>query len=64
MTDALQAAFPQTEPEDGDDRRRRWRIPAKAIAPLLTPSSDELAALATAISELEAQQMTAESATL
>lgn len=64
MTDALQAAFPQTEPEDGDDRRRRWRIHAKAIAPLLTPSAEELASLATAISELEAGQMTTEAATL
>lgn len=64
MTDALQAAFPQTEAEDGDDRKRRWRIHAKAIAPLLTPSAEELAALATAITELEAEQMTAEAATL
>lgn len=64
MTDALHAAFPQTEVEDGYDRKRRWRIHAKAIAPLLTPSAEELAALATAISTLEAEQMTAESATL
>ena len=64
MTDALQAAFPQTEAEDGDDRKRRWRIHAKAIAPLLTPSAEELAALATAIAELDAGQMTAEAATL
>jgi len=64
MTDALQAAFPQTEQEDGNDRKRRWRIHAKAIAPLLTPSAGELAALATAITELEAEQMTAEAATL
>ncbi|OYY66597.1 YafY family protein [Sphingomonas sp. 28-62-11] len=64
MTDALQAAFPQTEADDGEDRKRRWRIHAKAIAPLLTPSAEELAALATAIAELEAQQMTAEAATL
>jgi predicted DNA-binding transcriptional regulator YafY len=64
MTDALQAAFPQTVPEDGEDRKRRWRIHAKAIAPLLTPSAEELAALATAISELEAEQMTAEAAKL
>ena len=64
MTDALHAAFPQTEVEDGDDRKRRWRIHAKAIAPLLTPSAQELAALATAISTFEAEQMTAESATL
>lgn len=64
MTDALQAAFPQTETEDGDDRKRRWRIHAKAVAPLLTPSAEELASLATAIAELEAAQMTAEAATL
>ncbi|MBT2189430.1 WYL domain-containing protein [Sphingobium sp. H33] len=64
MTDALQAAFPQTDTEDGDDRKRRWRIHAKVIAPLLTPSAEELAALATAITELEADQMTAEAATL
>lgn len=64
MTDALQAAFPQTETEDGDDRKRRWRIHAKVIAPLLTPSAEELAALATAITELDAEQMTAEAATL
>jgi len=64
MTDALQAAFPQTEIEDGDDRKRRWRIHAKVIAPLLTPSAEELAALTTAISELETNQMTTEAATL
>lgn len=64
MTEALQAAFPQTETEDGDDRKRRWRIHAKAIAPLLTPSAEELAALAAAIAELDAGQMTAEAATL
>lgn len=64
MTDALQAAFPQTEIEDGDDRKRRWRIHAKVIAPLLTPSAEELAALTTAISELETSHMTTEAATL
>lgn len=64
MTDALQAAFPQTDAEDGEDRRRRWRIHAKHIAPLLTPSAEELAALATAIHELEAAQMPNEAATV
>ncbi|MCQ1766785.1 WYL domain-containing protein [Neorhizobium galegae] len=64
MMEALQAAFPQVESEDGEDRKRRWRIHAKVIAPLLTPSAEELAALATAISELESYQMTAEAATL
>lgn len=54
MTVALEAAFPQTQAEDGDDRKRRWRIPARAVAPLLTPSAEELAALSTAITELDA----------
>lgn len=64
MTDALQTAFPQTEPIDGNDRKRRWRIHARQIAPLLTPSAEELAALATAINELDASQMTSEAASL
>lgn len=64
MTDALQTAFPQTQPHDGDDRKRRWRIPARAIAPLLTPSAEELAALSTAINELEAAQMRTEAASV
>lgn len=53
MTDALQTAFPQTERVVGDDRRARWVIAARAIAPLLTPSADELVALAEAIKQLE-----------
>ncbi|MEG8043834.1 hypothetical protein QP164_14390 [Sphingomonas sp. LR59] len=53
MTDALQAAFPQTERRVDEDRRARWLIPARAIAPLLTPSADELVALAEAIAQLD-----------
>jgi predicted DNA-binding transcriptional regulator YafY len=53
MTVALQAAFPQTDHSIGEDRRARWTIPARAIAPLLTPSSDELVALAEAIAQLD-----------
>lgn len=64
MTDALLAAFPQTEIEVGEDRKRRWRIHAKVIAPLLTPSAEELAALSAAVAELEAGRMTTEAATL
>lgn len=62
MMDALQDVFPQTEAEDGDDRRRRWRIPARAVAQLLSPSAEELAALTTAINELQASGMTSEAA--
>lgn len=53
MTFALQAAFPQTDYAIGEDRRARWNISARAIAPLLTPSSEELVALAEAIAQLD-----------
>jgi predicted DNA-binding transcriptional regulator YafY len=62
MMEALEAAFPQTEAEDGEDRKRRWRIPARAVAQLLTPSAEELAALTTSINELEVAGMTNEAA--
>jgi len=62
MTAALEAAFPQMQSEDGDDRKRRWRIPARALAPLLTPSAEELAALTTAIKELDVAGMASEAA--
>jgi predicted DNA-binding transcriptional regulator YafY len=64
MTIALEAAFPQTQFEDGEDRKRRWRIPARAVAPLLTPSANELAALTTAINELAKAGMITEAATV
>lgn len=53
MSEALEAAFPQTEHWIDDDRRARWKIAARAIAPLLTPSADELHALSEAIGLLE-----------
>jgi len=62
MTDALHAAFPQTETFTGDDRRARWTIKARAIAPLLTPTSDELVALAEAIEQLNHAGMSQEAA--
>lgn len=64
MTEALEGAFPQTQADDGEDRKRRWRIPARAVAQLLTPSAEELAALTTAINELDAAGMMTESATV
>lgn len=60
MTAALQSAFAQTDYWIGDDRRARWRIPARHIAHLLTPSSDELVALAEGISLLDHAGMTQE----
>lgn len=62
MTDALLTAFPQTERVVGEDRRASWIIPARAIAPLLTPSADELVALAEAIAQLEHAGMAQEAA--
>ena len=56
-TAALEEAFPQTVMEDGDDRQRRWNVPARYVAPLLTPSGDEFAALGAAIAELDIDVM-------
>jgi predicted DNA-binding transcriptional regulator YafY len=53
MIEALQQSFPATEHYVGEDGRHYWRLPSRAIAPLLTPSAEELAAMSTAISELE-----------
>lgn len=64
MTVALEAAFPQTETTDGEDRRRRWRIPARAIAPLLTPSAEEMAVLTTAAERFDADGLATEAATV
>lgn len=53
MIEALQQAFPATEHYVSDDTRHYWRLPARSIAPLLSPSAGELAAMTNAISELE-----------
>ncbi|MBB3877010.1 helix-turn-helix transcriptional regulator [Sphingomonas aquatilis] len=63
MTEALESAFPQTERRIGDDARARWSLPVRAVAPLLTPSPDELASLVAAIAELDQAGMTREAAT-
>lgn len=43
---ALRELFPElTECSDDESRKIRWRLPRSAIAPLLTPTADELAAL-------------------
>ncbi len=62
MTDALQTTFPQTERRVCDDQTARWVIPARAIAPLISPSSDELVALAAGIAQLERAGMPGEAA--
>ncbi|MBA4751840.1 MAG: WYL domain-containing protein [Sphingopyxis sp.] len=46
---ALALLFPELEKlKDEDSGKARWKLPHKAIAPLLTPTADELAALALA----------------
>lgn len=52
MTSALEEAFPATERIVDEDGRPRWRVPARAIASLLSPSADELVALTTGITQL------------
>ncbi len=53
MVAALEEAFPATERFVGDDGRAYWRLPAKAIAQLISPTADELAALSAAEMQLE-----------
>jgi predicted DNA-binding transcriptional regulator YafY len=55
MVEALQRCFPATEHYVGDDNRHYWRLPSRAVAPLLTPAAEELAAITTAIEELDRQ---------
>lgn len=52
MIVALGEVFPALEHRIDDDRRHYWRLPARAVAQLLSPSADELAAMSTAIEEL------------
>ena len=63
MTESLEAAFPQSMRDTDDERRARWTMPVRAVAPLLTPTAEELAALSTAIAELDVQGMAAEATT-
>ena len=60
MIEALQAAFPAVEHRVDDDRRHYWRLPARAIAQLLSPSADELAAMSAAVEELKRVGMSSE----
>jgi len=53
MIEALQQCFPATEHYVGDDGRHYWRLPSRAIAALLTPTAEELAAMTAAIGELD-----------
>ncbi|KXV77903.1 helix-turn-helix transcriptional regulator [Acetobacter cerevisiae] len=62
MTSALEAVFPQVVSIQGQDRRMRWLMSVRTIAPLLTPSSDELIALSEAVTLLDRAGMKQEAA--
>ena len=64
MISALQELFPATEHYVGEDGRHYWRLPARAVAPLLAPSADELVALTAGITRLERGDMVSEAAQL
>ena len=60
MTKALEECFPAVEVRADEDRSLRWVLPARAVAPLLTPSADELVSIKAAIDELRRCGMGAE----
>jgi predicted DNA-binding transcriptional regulator YafY len=60
MIAALEEAFPAIEHRIDDDRHHYWCLPARAIAHLLTPTADELVAMAAAIEELQRVGMVSE----
>jgi len=64
MVAALQEAFPATEHYVGYDGRHYWRVPARAVALLLSPSVDELVALKSAIEQLDRAGMKGEAQAL
>jgi predicted DNA-binding transcriptional regulator YafY len=53
MIDALIDIFPKTDHRVDDEQRKWWRLPSRAIAQLLTPTAEELAAISFAAGELE-----------
>ena len=64
MISALEETFPATEHWVADDARHYWRLPSRAIAALLSPTADELAAMTAAIAELERSGLGSEASRL
>jgi predicted DNA-binding transcriptional regulator YafY len=64
MVQALEECFPATCHSIGEDGRHYWQLPARAVAQLLSPSADELVAIASGIAELERAGMRTEAAQL
>lgn len=61
MVAALEEVFPATEHFVGDDGRHYWRVPARAIATLLSPTAEELVALTAGLTQLDRVGMNRES---
>jgi len=51
--EALVDTFPDTELRIDDEQRRWWKLPARGLAQLLTPTAEELAAISIAADELD-----------
>ncbi|MGN6210516.1 helix-turn-helix transcriptional regulator [Asticcacaulis sp.] len=64
MTDALEEVFPAVMHTEDHERHSRWTLPSRSVAPLLSPSADELASLSAGIANLERADMVAEAANL
>ena len=64
MIASLQEVFPATEHYVGEEGRHYWRVPARAVATLLSPSADELVALTAGTVQLERGDMAPEAAQL
>lgn len=64
MIVALEDCFPGVEFRDDDEARRHWNLPVHAIAPFLSPSAEELAALSAAVRELSDAGLTLEAGAL
>lgn len=64
MVQALEECFPATCHSVGEDGRHYWQLPARAVAQLLSPTADELVAIASGIAQLERAGMRNEAAQL
>lgn len=64
MRDSILRLFPQTEEIRGDDRKKRWRIPAGVADRLVAFTADELADLKAAVRLLERENLAAQAESL
>ena len=57
MRDAIERVFPQLHQVESDYRLKRWKIPARTTNTMLSLSTDELAALGTAVRVMRDQNL-------